>query len=152
MKSKYFLSILVLISAFTFMSCEDKDNQKPTVSNLEVGHNDTIFAGYPVHLEFEATDNDLLNNYRVTIHAESDHHKSSVLDAMHWEFDSTFREINGVKNYTVHHHAIHVPANALTGDYHFHLIVADRSGNTTAVEKDITLAPAEAYHGDEHGK
>ncbi len=152
MKTKHFLSMLILITSFTFISCEDKDNQKPAISNLEVGHSDTIFAGYPVHLEFEATDNDLLSNYRVAIHPEMEGLKSYALDLIQWEFDSTFREIDGVKNYTVHHHAIHVPALAATGNYHFHLTVADRSGNTTSAEKDIVLAPGEDYHADDHDK
>ncbi|MGB9745464.1 MAG: DUF4625 domain-containing protein [Bacteroidales bacterium] len=151
MKTKIILSVIITITLAVIYSCESKDNQKPTISNLEVGHNDTIFAGYPVHLEFEVTDNDLLSNYHVIIHSEEGHHHKSIsITNIPWEFDSIFREISGLKNYTVHHHTIHAPSNAETGNYHFHLTVADQAGNSVSVEKDITMAPGEAFEGDEH--
>lgn len=153
MKTIFISTVLLIVSLSGLTSCEEKDNQKPTVSNLEVGNNDTIYAGYPVHLEFEVIDNDLLSHYRVLIHSEAEHlPKNYQFNPINWEFDSTFQEISGVKNYTVHHHAIYVPADATTGDYHFHLIVADKSGNVTDVDRELFLAPGELFDGKEHEK
>ena len=148
MKTKTLLTLVfALIAGVIFISCdEDDDTQKPVISNLEVGHNDTIHVAEGVHLDFEVSDNEKLDYYRITIHPEEDHKKS--LTEVHWEFDSTFTEISGLKNYTVHHHDILVPENAELGEYHFHLSVADEAGNLAEVEKELIMAAEDGVHHD----
>jgi hypothetical protein len=141
------ISIAILVAAtITFtVSCnkETDDTIKPTLTNVEIGHNDTIHAGEGIHMEFEVSDNELLHFYRITIHAE-DEHKSYAHSE--WEFDSTFYEIQGLKNKIVHNHAIIVPENAELGHYHFHLSVSDKAGNVTEIEKELFLSDEENEH------
>ena len=148
MKTNKFLSILsVSILALSIFACKDEDNLKPIISNLEVGHNDSIFAGEAIHLEFEVEDDGLLDYYQVMIHPEADH--KSATTGTHWEYDTIFTEISGLKNYTVHHHKIMVPADAEHGDYHFHIAVVDKSGNLAEEEKDLVLTESTGEHDDE---
>ncbi len=145
MKTKILIySLLISVLTIFVASCQktDDDTQKPIVTNLEVGHNDTMHIGEGLHLEFEVSDNDLLNYYRVVLHRESEH---KALTAA-WEFDSTFTEINGLRNYVVHHHNILIPDTLSEAAYHFHLYVADMAGNTTLYETEL-WASAEA---DDH--
>ncbi len=144
-KTIQFLAI-AFIAGLIFISCEEDndDNQKPVISNLEVGHNDTIHVGEGIHLDFEVSDNEHLDYYKITIHHEEDHKK--FFSETEWEFDSTFTEISGLKNYTVHHHDILVPENAELGEYHFHLSVADEAGNLAEVEKELVMAAEDDHH------
>ncbi len=149
---------IVLIAAFTslailtFSACEDnEDDQKPEVSNLEVGYHDTIYISGDVHIEFEVTDNEELNYYTVKIHPEGEHHDDDHEGEEHeWEIDTTFTEINGLRNYSVHNHEIEIPDDAPAGDYHFDLLVVDMEGNSLALERDLILTEGEGEHEDDH--
>lgn len=146
MKTKKLLPVLSLIvTAFIVFACNNDDDLKPVISNLEVGHNDSIFAGEAIHLEFEVSDDELLAYYQVKIHPEADHKSATTI---HWELDTVFTEISGLKNYTVHHHEIMVPADAKHGDYHFHLSVVDKSGNVAEEEKNLILTESNGEHED----
>lgn len=147
MKTNKLLSILsVATFAIITFACQEEDNLKPVISDLEVGHNDSIFAGEAIHLEFDVEDDELLDHYQVKIHPEADHKSAST--EIHWELDTVFTEISGLKNYTVHHHAILVPADAEHGDYHFHLAVVDKSGNVAEEERDLVLTDSTGEHDD----
>lgn len=141
---------LFVVSAFALGACSDDndDTLKPVVSNLEVGHSDTIHIGEGIHLEFEVEDDNRLDYYRITIHPEEDHEKS-VGETLSWTYDSTFNEVSGLRNYTVHQHDIIVPETAEEGDYHFHLAVADQAGNVTEIEKDLVASHEEGEHEHE---
>lgn len=141
---------LFVLSIFALVSCSDDndDTQKPVVSNLEVGHSDTIHIGEGIHLEFEVEDDNRLDYYRITIHPEEDHEKSAG-ETLSWTYDSTFTEVSGLRNYTVHQHDIVVPETAEEGDYHFHLAVADQAGNVTEIEKDLVASHEEGEHEHE---
>lgn len=146
MKAKKFLPSLSIIALILIgVACQDEDNLKPVIANLEVGHNDSIFAGEAIHLEFEVSDDELLDYYQVKIHPEEDH---KSVNTESWEFDSTFTEISDLKNYTVHHHEIMVPVDAAHGNYHFHLSVVDKSGNVAEEERDLTLTESNGEHED----
>lgn len=145
---KNILIASVLVLSILSACNENEDNEKPVISNLEVGENDTIYAGDGVHMEFTVTDNDQLDYYVVEIHEETEHEKS-IAEAG-WEFDSTFVEIKGLKNYTVHHHAIKVPAHAEEGDYHCHIIVSDKTGNTLTVETELFLSQETHQENEEN--
>ncbi len=92
------------------------------------------------------SDDDLLDYYQVKIHPEEDHKSAST--EIHWELDTVFTEISGLKNYTVHHHEIMVPTDAEHGDYHFHLSVVDKSGNVAEEERDLILTESNGEHED----
>jgi hypothetical protein len=147
MKTKKLRPILTIIAtAFIAFACQNEDNLKPVIANLEVGHNDSIFAGEGIHLEFEVSDDELLDYYQIKIHSEEDHKSANT--EVHWELDTIFTEISGLKNYTVHHHNIIVPADAEHGDYHFHLSVVDKSGNLAEEERDLILTESDEEHDD----
>lgn len=141
MKTKNIFSFLIAITLVLIISCEnDKDTQKPTITNLEVGHNDSIHAAEPIHLEFEAEDNEVLDYYRIIIYGEEHHDHKSATEFIEWDFDSTFyNDFTGLKNATVHHHLINVHDSAKPGAYHFHLTVADKAGNTLSEVKELEL-------------
>lgn len=154
MKTRVFLMVTAVTAGIFLASCEkdeDKDTRKPVISNLIVGHNDTIHAGEGIHLEFGVSDNDQLAHYSIEIHAEEEHVHKSALEHVHWDFDSTFTEVSGLKNKTVHHHEILVPEKAEPGEYHFHLSVADISGNLAEQEKELIVAEEDGgEHHHEH--
>ncbi len=140
---------LSMFTVFFLASCsDDDDSQKPLVSNLEVGHGDTIHIGEGIHLEFDIEDDGLLDYYRIQIHPENGHDKSA-LGELAWEYDSIFTEISGLRNLTVHHHNIVVPEETAEGAYHFHLMVADKAGNMAAVEREIVATHEEGEHTHE---
>lgn len=137
MKTKISFVTLVMAMSFSFLSCEKDsvDDEKPVISNLEIGHDGFFQAGAELHVEFEVSDNEGLDYYQITIHHEGEH-KSTVTE---WELDEKFDEINGLKNYTVHNHDIEVPADAELGDYHVHLMVVDLAGNVADEELELEL-------------
>ena len=154
MTARVFFITITLSTGLFFASCEkdkEEDNQKPVISDLEVGHNDTIHAGEGIHLDFLASDNDLLDYYRIVIHAEDEHELKSAAEHIHWEFDSIFTEISGKKEWQVHHHDILIPENAELGEYHFHLMVFDQAGNLAETEKEVIVAEDDGEdHEHEH--
>lgn len=148
-RMKTIIYVLSTFSVVYLCSCDedDKDTQKPVITDLEVGHGDTIHIGEGIHLEFEVEDDGLLDYYRIQIHPENEGEKSA-LDELAWEYDSTFTEISGLRNYTVHQHNIEVPEETAEGIYHFHLMVADEAGNVTTFEQEL-IASHEGS-GDDH--
>jgi len=137
-QTKTVIYVLSVISVIYVYGCNDDDNdtQKPVVTDLEVGHGDTIHIGEGIHMEFEVEDDGLLDYYRVQIRPEN-YGEKSALDELAWEYDSTFTEISGLHNYAVHHHNIMVPEETSEGIYHFHLMVADEAGNVTTIEHEL---------------
>jgi hypothetical protein len=152
MKTNKLILILVVLIAFLYASCEneDEDIQKPVISNLEVGHNDTIHLGEEIHIEFEVTDDNRMDYYRIVIHSEEEHDHKSLNEGEYWEIDTIFNEISGLRNYTVHHDVILVPENAETGNYHFYLSVVDQAGNVAEVERELYASDEEGHYHDDH--
>lgn len=154
MKTKVLLVAITLTTGFFFTSCEKEDTEKPKITNLEVGHNDTIHVGEGLHLDFYISDNEVFDYYRIVIHAEEEGHEhKSATEHDHWEIDSTFTEIHGLRANSddplrVHHHNILVPENAELGEYHFHLRVVDKSGNVAEIEKEVILAEEDDHDPD----
>jgi len=62
--------------------------------------------------------------------------------------DTLFNEISGLRNFSVHQHDIVLPANAITGPYHFHLSVVDQAGNVAEVERELYASDEEGHHDD----
>lgn len=151
MKTIIALPFLLILSLLWFSSCEEdnSDVQKPEVANFEVGYNDTIYIGGDVHIEFEVSDNDRLDYYQVKIHPEGEHHDDDLSkEGDEWEVDTTFTEINGLRNFEVHNHEIKIPETAHAGEYHFDLEIVDMAGNSLSLEQDLYLAEGEGEHDD----
>jgi hypothetical protein len=147
--------LLTVVGIIILNSCSEDDEivdeTPPTISNLEVGLNNskTVHQGGELHIEFDAADNEELSRYEVHIHAEE---KSSLAQ---WEFENTWNFEPGLKNTLVHHHEIMVPQDAALGHYHFHLMLVDASGNSTSVETEIdvieeTSGPGPDIHVSQH--
>jgi hypothetical protein len=152
MNKNYALLLVFAVIALAFVACEDeedKDTQAPVISDLEIGHDDTLHAGEEAHIEFSVTDNEALASYTIQIHHGEDH-MAILKHGDEWEFDSTFTEIAGLKNFEVHHHAIMVPEEVEEGEYHFHLTVADEAGNTATEERDVIVSHEEGDHDHDH--
>lgn len=147
MKHLKLTALLLIALAFTFTSCkkDDEDKTPPVVSGLEVGMNNnlTFHQGGDVHIEFEAVDDQELGYYTIEIHPEGHKNGSGWEFYQRWDFEP------GLKNVLVHHHEIKVPQDAPLGEYHFHLMVADKAGNTTSIERDIQVEASVAGEGPE---
>jgi hypothetical protein len=117
-----------------FTSCEKDDDAypKPTIGELElgIGNSHVAYIGADLHIETEIVAEGLINTIEVEIHAE---------DGSDYEIDSLFDYSDQtLKNTTFHKH-VDIPAEFPAGEYHFHLTVIDKEGNSTTVEEDIEL-------------
>ncbi|MCW3785201.1 DUF4625 domain-containing protein [Plebeiibacterium sediminum] len=151
MKNIQFLLSITLVANLLFVSCEDDDNQdntKPTVTELEVGHDGEAHIGEALHLEFYVEDNDLLDYYSVEIHGGEEGQEESEITG--WKYEEEFTEIRNKKNYTVHHHGIMIPETVEEGEYHFHLRVVDMSGNVTEIEEHLHATHEEVEDDHDH--
>nr|WP_321452006.1 DUF4625 domain-containing protein [uncultured Carboxylicivirga sp.] len=133
-KLKLTASVLSLAFLTFFSSCEKDDEgvAKPTISDLEIGIGNSLigYIGSDLHIEAEVVAEGYLNTITVEIHAEdgSDNEVEAVYD---------YSDQN-LKNTEFHKH-VDIPGNFPVGEYHLHLIVTDKEGNSTTVEEDITL-------------
>src|SRR5690606_34688622 len=70
-----------------------------------------------------------------------------------WEFERVYTEgYEGLKNADFHEH-IDIPADAVEGEYHLHLTVADKLGNTVEAESHLDIVAGdgdEDHHDHEH--
>ncbi|MGC4234818.1 MAG: DUF4625 domain-containing protein [Niabella sp.] len=128
------LSIALFLFILAFSACnKDKDVvAKPTVTGLEVGmdNNKTGHPGGDLHLEAEILAPGGIANIKVEVHSEG---------SAGWEYEQIFTDgYEGAKNADFHEH-IDIPANAAIGDYHLHLVVTDKKGNTTTAEAEFKL-------------
>lgn len=153
--SRLFMILLMVVGIVTLNACsdddDDTDDTPPTISNFELGYDNSeeVQQGGELHLEFEAADNEELGRYEIHIHSEE---KSSLTE---WEYENTWTFEPGLKNTQVHHHEIDVPQDADLGDYHFHLMLVDAAGNSTTKETELevieeTAGPGPEIHVSDH--
>ncbi len=126
---------LCIIVAFT--SCSD-DNiiSKPTVviKELGSGHDsptDKIaYIGEDAHIEAEIFAEGLIAMIEVEVHQKDGSYK----------FGKTYTDEKyvGKKNSTFHEH-LDIPTEAIAGDYHLHLTVTDKLGQTATDESDLKI-------------
>ncbi len=151
MKKLRLLLSITLVASLIFVSCDDdddtKDTTKPTVTNLEAGHDGEMHIGEGLHLEFDVEDNDVLDYYSVEIHAGEEGAEEAETG---WKYEEEFDEIHNKRNYTVHHHDIIIPEDIEEGEYHFHLRVIDMSGNVTLIEKHLHATHEEVEGDNDH--
>jgi uncharacterized membrane protein len=129
------LSILALSS-----SKEDEDKPaKPVITITELGSHDTpegkVTAGEDLHLEAEIVAEGSIARIDVEIHPENGGDS---------EIEKTYTDEKyvGKKNVEFHEH-IDIPANAPAGEYHLHLTVTDKTGQTTTEEAELEILEAE---------
>jgi hypothetical protein len=146
MKRKLFLGAMLLFSAnaLFFSSCEKEGKpQAPTVKITELGSghdnpNDKIaYAGSEAHIEAEITAEGLIRDITVEIHQEDGN----------YEFGETYTDAKyaGTRNATFHEH-LDIPAEAPEGEYHLHLVVRDREGQTATAESELTIRAEDGDH------
>ncbi|HMR85364.1 MAG TPA: DUF4625 domain-containing protein, partial [Niabella sp.] len=128
------LSIALFLFILALSACnKDKDVVvNPTVTGLEVGmeNNKTGHPGGDLHLEAEILAPGGIANIKVEVHPEG---------SAGWKYEQVFIEgYEGAKNADFHEH-IDIPASAVIGDYHLHLVVTDKKGNTTTAEAEFKL-------------
>lgn len=129
------LSIL-LIFATMITSCK-KDPvepiiEKPTITGLEVGHENSKIGhpGADLHIEAEIYAPANIKEVKLEIHGE---------EGQTWSFIQTYTDgLAGAKNAEFHKH-IDIPASAELGEYHLRLTVIDQEGNSATVESEIEL-------------
>lgn len=134
-QNKRFIYTLFGLALFTWAAC-NKDEapgaDTPLIETLEVGHDDnrTAHPGSDLHLDAAILAPGGIASITLTIHPEN---------GDGWEFEQVFVEgYEGVRNTDFHEH-IDVPADAAEGEYHLHLVVTDKAGNTAEAESHLDL-------------
>jgi hypothetical protein len=126
------------LSMLALSSCgkDDETSAKPTVTITEVGSHDTpkgvIAAGDDLHLEAEIVAEAKIAEISVVIHQE---------EGGSFEITKTYgadSKYYALKNADFHEH-IDVPATTPLGDYHLHLTVKDREGQTATAEAELQI-------------
>jgi hypothetical protein len=137
MKAIKFLAIA--LGLISIVSCE-KDPSKPVISGLELGYENskTAYVGGELHMDAEIVAEARIDYIEVSIHPEGDHGKKLVLLISSWEMDTVYTKFSGLKNTTFHEH-IEIANDAEPGEYHFHMKVVDREGNSTEAETEIEI-------------
>ncbi|MDR1381666.1 MAG: DUF4625 domain-containing protein [Tannerella sp.] len=139
MNKKVFSGILFLASLGTFAlpSCEKDEVMpaKPVITITEVGSHDApegrVKAGEDLHLEAEIVADGLIARIDVEIHQEENGN---------YEIEKSYTDGKyvGVKNAEFHEH-IDIPADAPAGEYHLHLTVTDKEGQSTTAEAEVIV-------------
>lgn len=129
------LIAMTFVFGLFFISCNKDDDEvipSPTINNLELGIGDshTAYIGSDLHIEAEIVAEGLINTILVEVHAEDG--SDNEVEA---EFDYSDQTL---KNTSFHQH-VDIPDEFTAGEYHFHLIVTDKEGNSTTVEADISI-------------
>ena len=147
-KSLPFMFAVAMLGT-TLTSCdkdEDKEEQTvlaaPTISNLEVGIDDSHEAhiGHDLHLEADIVAEGKIDVIEVELHAEDGDDEVHVV----------YTEFAGLKNTTFHEHVELSDTTMAEGDYHMHFIVKDQQGKTTEVDADVHLEHGDGHDHDDH--
>lgn len=136
MKTNFFKKALFILgAALFFTACSNDDDNaisEPSIQLIEVGSNNNFqaFAGADLHLEAEIEAAANIDKIEVEIHSET---------TGEWEFNQIFTEgYAGAKNATFHEH-IDIPADVAPGDYHLHIKVTDKNGNSKNAESELAI-------------
>ncbi|WP_455665511.1 DUF4625 domain-containing protein [Phocaeicola sp.] len=159
MKTKIYFPVICLLAICSvgFTSCDDDekgDVTKPVIELLEPEEGAVLQIGNAngVHFEMNLSDDVMLKSYKINIHNNFDHHGHTTSKAAEegetvaFTFDRSY-DVSGLKNTTVHHHDIVIPANAAPGDYHLMVWCTDEAGNQSEVARNIVLS---TEGGSEH--
>lgn len=137
MKQYLIKTRIYLFIALVFFSCkkDDKDTQKPVVTRLEIGLNNSheSHRGGDIHLEFEVTDDEELGFYTVEIEPNLKAAGDAWNSQHRWDFPA------GLRNVLVHSHEMVIPAEADMGLYTFTLTIGDHAGNLVVFEEELLV-------------
>lgn len=127
-----FKIFLAFITILIINSC-GKDPAKPEINDFELGLNNSNigYIGTDIHAEGEIIAEGKIDKIKIIIHPEN-------APGSTWNVDTTYIDFKGLKNTDFHEH-IEIPANAKEGLYHFNLTVIDLEGQSTELERDLTL-------------
>lgn len=147
--------ILVLSLSVIFVACDkdDKDTEKPVISDFDPKSGQELLIGDSEGFIFNATftDNDGLASYKIDIHNNFDghDHKSSEVvasDSIPFAYVET-GNLNGGKEQTISSKIV-IPNSQTAsgtekyiraGKYHFVVYCIDKSGNQTVNSHNIIL-------------
>ncbi|WP_196895939.1 DUF4625 domain-containing protein [Aureivirga marina] len=164
MKQLTYISAIVF-TLFSLASCSNDDDAtaaaKIEITELELGgsghHNEEesheghdhaeevveVEAGGDLHIAAKVYASDKVAMIIVELHSEN---------GGTWELEQDFtgKYVNAIN--TEFHEHILIPEDAVPGDYHFHLVVKDLSGNQAEEEAELKiLEHVEGHnHEDEH--
>lgn len=130
--NKIIIALLLITSIFAACKKDRIELAGPTVSGLEVGHenNKTAYPGTDIHIEAELFAAANIAKVKLEIHPLADGG---------WTYEQEYTEgFAGQKNATFHKH-IDIPAEAALGMYHVHLSVTDQQGQVTEVESELEI-------------
>jgi hypothetical protein len=144
-KSSVLLAILFSFAAI-ISGCK-KEPAKPEIRNFELGYdnNKIAYIGNELHINADIVADGKIDRIIIEIHPEGHGDKSSG-ELKHddkWEVEIVFTKFSGLKNTDFHEH-IDVPETAEPGEYHIHFKVIDMEGNSTSIEDEFELKPADA--------
>lgn len=129
-KLKSITLAVVAVAVLGLSSC-DKEKDPPTISNLEVGENNskTATIGDELHLDAEIDAPGKIDKIVVELHPEGGSGD---------DIEAEFTKYAGQLNADFHDH-IEIPSTAEAGEYHFHLKVTDEEGQTTEVDAEVDI-------------
>lgn len=146
-----------LVGVALFSSCgkdAPRDTEKPVIKLNDPADGEHVLIGddHGLHFECELSDNEMVDSYRIEIHANFDGHThthSSTLrhgDEKPFHYDRSWKV--GKRNAHIHHHDIVVPKGVAEGNYHFVIYCTDASQNETMTYRSIVLTedPNKAGH------
>ena len=156
-RNLFSLTAIFVMAMFVFVSCSDDDDDfpAPLISNLEIGHHNSMIGhpGHDLHIDADIVAEGRIESVVIEIHYEGDHHHDHKSgqhddhDGHAWEFEHTWTEFSGLLNARFHKH-IDIPEDAKTGHYHFHFKVIDQQGKVTEIEEEFELKHGD--HDDDH--
>lgn len=141
MNTRILLIAITLTAGLLFSTCKKEEEEvtpKPVITLTELGHENSK-VGHPgedFHIEAEIVAEGKIDKVQVTIHPKEHDEKSGDYDE--WEVDTVYTKFSGLMNTEFHEH-IEVCDSAELGHYYFHLIVTDKEGQQTSVEKEIEI-------------
>ncbi|WP_262246209.1 DUF4625 domain-containing protein [Parapedobacter soli] len=143
-RNKFLVYILLGFTFFSWAACDKGGTptvDKPLIESLEVGHDNDGIAhpGSDLHLDAAILAPGVIARITLSIHPEGE---------TGWTFERVYTEgYEGLKNADFHEH-IDIPADAAEGEYHLHLTVVDKAGNTAETESHLDIVAGEDDHGD----
>lgn len=136
---------ILIIAGLVFLTACDKDEDNgdtmPTIVLEELGHHNSKEAhvGGDLHIGADIEAPEGIDVVQIKIHYHNGHHH--IYSSRHdheWEVDTTYTKFSGLKNTHFHEH-LHIPSDAKTGKYHFHMTVTDKDGQQESVDEHLTL-------------
>ena len=129
-KLKSIVLFVATLMVVGLSSCGE-DPAAPTISGLEVGENNsgTAIIGDELHIDAEIVAEGEIDVIEVELHSE---------DGTGEDIEAEFTSYAGQKNADFHEH-VEIPATATAGEYHFHLKVTDKEGQTTEADAEVEI-------------